>query len=291
VPTAASPIARRVASKPSPPPLLHGIGAQTNIPISACPEPTEQEQSEALDAVRSSGPPPAEPTGGPVRVLVIGDSVACSVAVGLGPADAPAVTVDQIAVIGCGVVSDEVWDGKEAFPKSTQNCHSIMAEREQTALAEFRPQVVLWVSTWERFNLVVNRRVLATGSAAWRRELDRRLDAAYRVLTAGGAKLLVATIAAPAPAGLLLGERVMSPKFDWKFADLDERLAAFVARNSRGAGLLNVAKTLCPNGPPCSTDVGGVEPRKLDGAHFDPAGSVWLARWMLPRILAAAGAG
>ena len=83
----------------------------------------------------------------------------------------------------------------------------------------------------------------------------------------------------------------MSPKFDWKFADLDARLAAFVGRNSRGAGLLDVAKKICPNGPPCAAGVDGVEPRKLDGAHFDPAGSVWLARWMLPRILAAADAG
>jgi hypothetical protein len=194
-------------------------------------------------------------------------------------------------VIGCGVVYDEVWDASEPFPKSTQNCHSIMAERERTALAEFRPQVVLWVSTWERFNLVVHGRVLETGTARWRRELDRRLDAAYHVLTAGGAKLLVATIAAPAPAGLLLGERVMSPKFDWKFGDLDERLKAFARRHPGGAMLLDIAKKVCPNGPPCPADIGGIEPRKLDGAHFDPAGSVWLARWMLPRILSAASRG
>jgi hypothetical protein len=290
-PKAASPAARRAASKPSPPPLMHGIGAQTNIEIYPCPAPTEQEQSEALDAVRSSGTPPAEPAGGPVRVLVIGDSVACSVAVGLGPADAPAVDVDQIAVLGCGVVSDEVWDAQEPFPKSTQNCHSIVAERERTALAEFRPQVVLWVSTWERLNLVVHRRVLETGTARWQHELDRRLDAAYDTLTAGGAKLLVATIAAPAPAGLLLGGRVTSPKFDWKFGDMDARLAAFARRHPRGAELLDVAKEICPNGPPCPARVDGVEPRALDGAHFDPEGSVWLARWMLPRILAAVNAG
>jgi peptidoglycan/LPS O-acetylase OafA/YrhL len=293
-PIAVRPLSRtsaHVASVASKPPLKHGVGAQTNIEIYPCLTPTEQEQSEALDAARASGPPPAEPAGGPVRVLVIGDSVACSVAVGLAPGGAPAIDVDAIAVIGCGIVSDEVWDAHEPFPKSTQDCHSIMAERERAALADFRPQVVLWVSTWERFNLVVNRRVLDTGTAAWRHELDRRLDAAYRVLTAGGAKLLVATIAAPAPAGLLLGERVTSPKFDWKFADMDARLAAFARRHPTGARLVDVAKKLCPDGPPCSADVDGVQPRKLDGAHFDPAGSVWLARWMLPQILAAANRG
>ena len=280
-----------VASVASKPPLKHGIGAQTNIEIYPCPPASEQEQSEALDAARASGPPPAEPAGGPLRVLVIGDSLACSVALGLEPGDAPALDVDQIAVIGCGLVSDELWDAHEPFPKSTQNCHSIVADRERAALADFRPQVVLWVSTWERLNLVVHRRVLETGTAPWRRELDRRFDAAHRLLTAGGAKLLVATIAAPAPAGLLLGERVTSPKFDWKFADLDARLAAFVRRHPTDTRLVDVAKKLCPDGPQCPADVDGVEPRGLDGAHFDPEGSVWLARWMLPQILAAANRG
>jgi hypothetical protein len=204
------------------------------------------------------------------------------------PAVAPAIDVEQVAVLGCGVVSDEVWDASEPFPKETQHCHDYVTGLEQAALTDFRPQVVLWVSTWERFNLVVNGRVLDTGSAPWRRELGRRLDAAFDRLTAGGARLLVATIAPPAPSGLLLGERVVSPEFDWKFADMDAALEALVERHRPRAELVDLARKLCPDGPPCPADVDGVEPRKLDGPHFDPAGSVWLARWMLPQILAAA---
>ena len=286
-----SAISAPATNSPSRPPLKHGVGAQTNVEIYPCPDPTDAEQSEVAEAVGSAGARPPEPTGGPVRVLVIGDSAACSVAVGLEPADAPAVDVEQIAVLGCGVVSDEVWDAAEPFPKSTQNCHAYVAQREAQALAEFQPQVVLWVSTWERFNLVVDGRVLATGTRAWKRELDRRLDAAFGSLTARGAELLIATIAAPAPAGLLLGERVVSPTFDWKFADLNERLAAFVRRHEAGSDLVDLAKTLCPKGPPCPAEVDGLEPRRLDGAHFDAAGSVWLARRMLPQILAAGSRG
>jgi hypothetical protein len=101
----------------------------------------------------------------------------------------------------------------------------------------------------------------------------------------------VATIASPAPAGLLLGDRVVSPEFDWRFADLDTALEAFVARHEPQAELVDVARKICPDGPPCPAEVEGVEPRKLDGAHFDPAGSVWLARWMLPEILGTAARG
>jgi len=284
-------IAPPSGAAPAPLPVKRGVGAQTNIEIYPCPPPTDDEQSEALDATRASGEPPPAVPGGPVRVLVIGDSVACSVAVGLEPAGAPAIDVKQVAVLGCGVVSDEVWDASEPFPKETQHCHDYVNDLEQAALAEFRPQVVLWVSTWERFNLVAHGRVLDTGTAPWRRELGRRLDAAFDRLTVGGARLLVATIASPAPSGLLLGERVVSPQFDWKFAEMNSALEAFVHRHRPRAELVDVAHEICPQGPPCPADVDGVEPRKLDGAHFDPAGSVWLARWMLPEILAAVDRG
>ena len=148
----------------------------------------------------------------------------------------------QVAVLGCGVVSDEVWDASEPFPKETQHCHDYVNGLEQAAVADFRPQVVLWVSTWERFNLVAHGRVLDTGTAPWRRELGRRFDAAFDRLTAGGARLLVATIASPAPAGLLLGERVVSPQFDWKFADMNSALEAFVRRHRPRAELVDVAR-------------------------------------------------
>jgi len=73
--------------------------------------------------------------------------------------------------------------------------------------------------------------------------------------------------------------------------DLNERLAAFVRRHEAGSDLVDLANTLCPKGPPCPAEVDGLEPRRLDGAHFDAAGSVWLARRMLPQILAAGSRG
>src|SRR6185436_12984223 len=78
---------------------------------------------------------------------------------------------------------------------STQNCHAYVAQREAQALAEFQPQVVLWVSTWERFNLVVDGRVLATGTRACGsparragRESDVRLEVRRSERTAGSVR-------------------------------------------------------------------------------------------------------
>jgi hypothetical protein len=265
-----------------------GLGAQVNIQPYPCGSPTDFERSAASRAVESAGAPPAALPGGPLRVLVVGDSLACSVAVGLGPAGEPALDVRQAVILGCGIVSDEVWDSTDPFPKGTEHCHALVTSAEARAIAEFHPEAVLWVSTWERFPLVDHGLVLETGSSPWRRVLGKRLDAAFRFLTRDGAHLFVATVAAGAPTGVLLGQRVTSDQFDWRFTDMNKELAAFVDRHRSAASLIDIAGKVCPHGPPCPAHVGDEEPRKFDGFHFDPAGAVWITRWMLPQLLAVA---
>jgi lysophospholipase L1-like esterase len=146
--------------------------------------------------------------------------------------------------------------------------------------------VVLWVSTWERLNLVVGDRVVRTGSAAWRAELGRRLEVGRQRLTAGGARLAMMTVAAPTPASMIGGRRIVSAKYDWRFAMLNRELQRFAAAHPDTL-LVDAAGKLCPRGAPCPEDVGGARPRDGDGVHPKPAGAVWLSRWMLPQLLAA----
>jgi peptidoglycan/LPS O-acetylase OafA/YrhL len=259
-------------------------GAVADQGIVECPPPTRDEHEGAAKAVASSGPPPAVPAGGPVRVLVVGDSLGCSVAVGLGPAGAPAVVTSEATLIGCGVVSDHVFDEAEPFPRGTENCWHWAPQVQHEALARFRPDLVLWVSTWERLNLVVGNRLVRTGSIAWRAELQRRLALAHRRLTADGARLAFVTVAPPGPAAMIDGGRIVSPDFDWRFAALNQELARYVVTHP-DTQLVDAAEKLCPNGPPCPEEVGGVKARDGDGVHFPPAGAVWLSRWMLPQLL------
>jgi hypothetical protein len=287
LPATARQLDPRTRSEPTDRPhTKQGLGAQVNIQPYPCGPPTDSERSDARRAVQSAGAPPAALPGGPLRVLIIGDSLACSVAVGLGPAGEPALEVRQAVMLGCGVVSDEVWDNSDPFPRGTEHCHALVASEETKAIAEFRPEAVLWISTWERFNLVDHGLVLETGTSPWRRVLRKRLDAAFRVLTRHGEHLFVATVAAGAPTGVLLGQRVTSDRFDWRFKDMNDELAAFVDRHRPAASLIDIAAKVCPHGPPCPAHVAGEEPRKFDGFHFDAAGSVWISRWMLPEVLA-----
>ena len=51
--------------------------------------------------------------------------------------------------------------------------------------------------------------------------------------------------------------------------------------------LVDLAKQVCPNGPPCPEDVDGLRLRP-DGRHFTPAAASIEAQWLMPKLVAAA---
>jgi hypothetical protein len=261
-------------------------GAVAHLGIVECPPPRADERQRAAAAVARRGSPPPVPPGGPVRVLVVGDSLGCSIAIGLGPAGAPALEVREATIVGCGVVSDQIFDEEEPFPRGTENCSFYAPTLAAKAMAEFRPDLVLWISTWERFPLVVGDKLLRTGTPAWSRELQRRIEKGYRRLTGDGARLAFVTVAPPAPASMLDGGRIVGPEFDHRFPAMNAELLRFVATHP-DTRLIDVATKVCPHGAPCPSAVGHAEPRHGDGVHFQPQGAVWLTRWMLPQLLAA----
>jgi hypothetical protein len=266
-----------------------GPGGRTQIGISACRHPRQDETDAARDAAKNLGHPPSMPPGGPEKVLIVGDSLACAVNIGLEPASAGTVVSDQVAMTGCGVVSDEVYDSEEPYPLLTENCNRIVQGRLYEALRDFKPDVVLWVSTWERMPTVDHDKVLATGSLAWRAVMRNRMDAVYQRIREAGARLVIATIASPAPAALIGGGRIVTPKFDYRFGIMDDEIRQFAARHPEGITLIDLQHKLCPNGGQCPAVVDGLEVRRDDGVHFPPVGSAWFARWMLPTLLGPPG--
>ena len=64
-------------------------------------------------------------------------------------------------------MSDEVYDAAEPYPLYTEKCNRLVQSRLYNALRTFRPNVVLWVSTWERMPTVEHDKVFVPGSIAW----------------------------------------------------------------------------------------------------------------------------
>jgi peptidoglycan/LPS O-acetylase OafA/YrhL len=247
----------------------------------ACPAPTSQERH----ALMGVGPGASRHVA--ARVLLIGDSTACSLLPGLEAVAAPqGVQIEDGAVIGCGIVSGQIApqivNGVDVN-RATSVCSSRAAAVEDGAVRMGRPNVVIWASTWERQSLVAGRgagqKVLALGSPQWYSYLTRRIDQRVTQLTSTGATVVMLT----QPPFVPLGAHAAGPSAqDEAFERLNTLLTGLVAQLPH-AKVVDLASRVCPSGPPCPLTVDTVLARG-DGAHYSAEGGLWVARWLLPQL-------
>jgi peptidoglycan/LPS O-acetylase OafA/YrhL len=247
----------------------------------ACPTPSSHEVKTLM------GTGPGARHGIVARVLVVGDSTACTMLPGLEAVAAPAgVQVENAAVIGCGVVSGEVaplvTNGVNVNAASSR-CSSQASAQVKRALRSGRPNVVLWSSSWERSGLVVgqgaDQRVLEPGSPQWYSLLTKRISQRLKEFTATGATVVMLTQASFVPIGAHPTDSTAS---DENFARLNA-LMTKVASHTPHVKVVDLANRICPSGPPCPLIVDSVWVRG-DGAHYTDEGSLWVARWLTPKL-------
>jgi peptidoglycan/LPS O-acetylase OafA/YrhL len=246
----------------------------------ACPAPTKQ----ALDTLMGTGPKSTSKTV--ARILLIGDSTACTMLPGLRAVGDPVgVQVEDGSVIGCGIVSGEiapyVVNGvNENAP--TRNCQRRANAAEAKALRAGTPNIVLWASSWERTSLVVgtgkHQHILTPGSAQWYSVLEKRMQARVRQLTASGATVVMVT----QPPFYESGHPAHPTSQDEGFERLNSFLTQFAA-DTPHVRVVDLATRVCPSGPPCPLVVDGIWVRG-DGTHYTAAGSLWVARWLMPQL-------
>jgi peptidoglycan/LPS O-acetylase OafA/YrhL len=244
----------------------------------ACPGPTSQE----FNGLMGTRPTTTHRTV--ARVLLIGDSTACTMLPGLEAVGAPAgVRIENGAVIGCGVVSGEiaprVVDGTNVNEPS-QTCQVRTSAAEARALRAGPPNVVLWASSWERNSIVsgsgADQKVLTAGSPQWYAALRERMQQRVRRLTDSGTTVVLLT-QPPFAASSAEG-----PNSAESFERLNSFLSEFAAHTPH-VKLLDLSTLVCPSGPPCPMGVDGLDLRG-DGAHYTGEGSLFVARWLMPEL-------
>ncbi len=252
-------------------------GAETGT---ACPAPTQHE----LAGLRGAGPTTTPRIVD--RILLVGDSTACTMLPGLEVVGRPSgVQIEDGTVVGCGVVSGtiapRIVNGVN-LNAATRVCQKRAEAAEQRAVRPGPPNVVLWMSSWERDALVVGsgagQKVLQPGSPQWSSVLLQRMEQRVQQLTASGATLVILT----QPPFVRPGSPTQPNQQDESFERLNGLLTAFVARTPH-VRVIDLAAHVCPNGPPCPTAVDNVWVR-ADGAHYSADGSLWVARWLMPQL-------
>ncbi len=256
-------------------PGLAGLRTNTD-----CPPPTKEQ----LASLMGSGPTASRRVV--ARVMLVGDSTACTMLPGLEAIGAPqGVQMEDAALIGCGVVSGQIAphfrSGRNVYAE-TRYCQSRANATEGRVLRTAHPTIVLWGSTWERMDLVVGhgaeQHVLTQGSPQWSSVVLQRIRKRVQQFTATGATVVLLT----QPPFASVGTATPSASDGESFDRLNALLTSLAAHQPH-VKLVDLAAYVCPGGPPCPQVTNGVFMR-ADGAHYTADGSLSVARWLLPRL-------
>jgi peptidoglycan/LPS O-acetylase OafA/YrhL len=278
-----------IAVANTPPPLTGAITAAA--PGTYCPTPSKPEIAELRSKyLKSGGSAATSPSTPPVRMLVIGDSTACTMLDGLS-AVAPTYNMKLVnaAVVGCGIVSDTLAPALEDnrnVASYTTKCERRAERAEAGGLEHGKADIVLWGSTDEGSSIVnppSGTKVLYSGSPRWKTVMLQRMEARVRKFTATGAKVIL--LLEP-PEAQTDNSTAEIPE-DTRYENMNDLLREVATKFPDNVATVDLASRVCPTGPPCRRIVDriGVRP---DDLHYGPSGSLWVARWLIPQVLSAA---
>ncbi len=214
----------------------------------------------------------------PVRVALIGDSVAASVADELAAEAARrGITLKTFTRAGCGIT--------DGIPAGTNNASfSARCAQENEAFlvrAATEPvDAVIVMSSWEINSHTVGGTRLDFRTPAWDAWMAGQLDKIRDRF--GDVPLLLATIAPRAPLGTV---STMSPQELDQVLRYGEFLRNHASWRTGEVGIVDVAHILCPTDPAvCPEFFGTARPRPDLGAHFDAPGAAWFAPRMIDQV-------
>jgi peptidoglycan/LPS O-acetylase OafA/YrhL/lysophospholipase L1-like esterase len=231
---------------------------------------------------------PATPPGqmGPVRVLVVGDSVANSMAPGLeraGPAQG--LTVWNASVDGCGITQDvgeqRVWGWEPARPA----CSPGWRQRWPGQVSQFNPDVVVvLLGTDDAFDRRIDGQEIDFDTPQGDDLTRSDLQEAFGVLSAGGARVVALTT----PYSVIGWPRqVRLDRSAYNSAWVDRwnnDLRAVATRNPGTVSIVDLNHLLCPGGAWTET-VDGVDVRRFDKMHLSDVGADLVANWLGPQLV------
>ena len=244
----------------------------------------------ALNLSTSDAPPPPNAsevlsdsegaaTSPPVRVLLLGDSVALTMGLGLIRAESTwNLSVWNKGVLGCGVLRggdvfvSGTWRTQRAF------CND-WAARWQSYVDVFEPDVVVVLAgAWDLYDRKIDGRVLEFGTPGLDTFVLSELEDAVDVLSSGGAAVMLLTTPYFEVRNLSLDYSV--PRFDSTRVDRLNSLYQRLAQQFDGVvSVVDLNGFVSPDG----TDGISME-MMADGVHFTPDGADQVARWLAPKL-------
>lgn len=222
---------------------------------------------------------------GDLKVMIVGDSVAESLAAGFSPAADGAMNVSDRSIPGCGVV--DLQQKTIGPPQFFVDCDDFQSTWQQDVEA-YQPDVVLvLIGGREVYNHFIDGTLRQVGSEEYRAYLLDRLDLAVDTLSSTGARVVFLTPPCykveGKPGASAPIERTDPARSQW-IADV---VAEAAAARPAEAGVIDLRGHVCPSGQH-EASLDGVELYR-DGMHFKPTGAQTIWTWLAPEIRSAVG--
>jgi peptidoglycan/LPS O-acetylase OafA/YrhL len=250
--------------------------------------------SEAV-AGTPSGPPGPErsslATAGafgahPIRFLLLGDSVALTLGIGLGvdSVDRYGVRVIDRGSFGCELDDVEVRLSGVVGPP-TPGCIGWRATWT-SEVGDMRPDVVgLLIGRWEVSDHLYQDHWVHIGDPGWDRHLVAELNEAVAILSSHGAKVVLFTMPYVDPPNEAANGTPFPENQPARMGAFNRLLAGVADTHRRTVTLVDLNKMVDPHGR-YQPVIDGVPVRSTDGVHFTKVGGEWLEGDLLPTVAA-----
>ena len=246
-----------------------------------------------LSPAASTSPPPpatqrgaARPAGPAVRVLLVGDSMAGSLGATLAPeASRYGVQLVNEGHPGCAVTTDSEFRfllyRNPPGPPCREGDPSALLDLWRHYVAQYRPQVVVYLARTDLFDQDYDGSWTSIGDPAFDRFFVSQLTTGVRILSSGGARVVLLT-SPYYDSTISSGGPPVPEDTPGRVTDYD-RLLGLVASASPAASVYPLSKVIDPGGAYAGT-VDGVAMRCSDGVHFSVTAGRVIAPGFLPDL-------
>jgi peptidoglycan/LPS O-acetylase OafA/YrhL len=266
-----------------------GTGAVSSSFALAQAQPTQPNAAATHTASAAS----ASLTSHLSRMLLVGDSMAATLGNGIEGAIAAqyGLSVDNQGTPNCSLAMGVFQIQANAAQESAPPCAPRSGDPGWSTdwghdVQQFRPQVSVLLDRLDIVNRKIGGKWVHIGIPSYDTYLERQMETAVQVLSAGGGKVLFLTT--PFYASGEQPDGQPWPEDDPKRVDEYNSLLRQVAAQHPGVVyVLDLNQIADPNGRFQSV-IDGVPVRFTDGVHWTFAGDAWLAPRILPQISLAA---